>query len=164
MLLTSGEPGAVTHSDILWRDVFGDVAIWSMNGATVSAAALVGNLPNNWTVAGQHDFNGDWRIVGTGDFNSDGKSDILYRDGTGDVAITLMNGTTISTTAVVGQVPNSWSIAETGDFNGDGMSDILLRDNFGNVGVWLMNGTTVSKAASIGSAPTIWAIETANAD
>ena len=70
----------------------------------------------------------------------------------------LMNGTTILSTAVLGNVPNTWSVAATGDFNGDGMGDILWRDTSGNVGIWLMNGTSILQTAVIGNVPTNWVI------
>jgi hypothetical protein len=37
-------------SDILWRSTGGDVAMWFMNGATISAGAGLGNVPNVWTI------------------------------------------------------------------------------------------------------------------
>jgi hypothetical protein len=97
------------------------------------AATFVGNVPTVWT------------IVGLGDFNGDGKTDILWRDTSGNVAIWEMNGTSllIGSSSFVGNVPASWSIVGTGDFNGDGKSDILWRDTSGNVAIWEMNGTNV---------------------
>ena len=35
-----------------------------------------------------------WKAVGTGDFNGDGKSDILFQNTDGQIAIWEMNGTT----------------------------------------------------------------------
>src|SRR5208282_1329720 len=107
--------------DILWRDTSGDVAIWEMNGTSIlnPTTSYDGTVsPSTWT------------IVGTGDFNGDGKSDILWRDTSGDVAIWEMNGTTIlnPTATYVATVPTTWSIVGTGDFNGDGKADILWRD------------------------------------
>ncbi len=58
-------------ADILWRNNNnGNVAIWLMNGITLTNAstATFGNMPASWSAAG------------TGDFNGDGKSDILWRD------------------------------------------------------------------------------------
>src|SRR5208282_151976 len=196
------------YSDIAWRDTSGDTAIWLMNGTsilnpTTSYVATVS--PSTWSIVGQRDFNGDgksdilwrdtsgdvaiwemngttilnptatyvatvstasgWTIVGTGDFNGDGYGDILWRDTSGDVAIWLMNGTTIlnPTTSYVATVPTAsgWTIVGTGDFNGDGKTDILWHDTSGDVAIWEMNGTTIlnpttSYVATV--SPSTWTI------
>jgi lipocalin len=132
----TGDYDGDSKSDILWYDTSGNVAIWQMNGTTVlnQASSFVANVPG-----------GNWSIVGTGDFNGDGKSDILWRDTSGNVAIWEMNGTTIlnQATSFVANVAVNWSIFGNGDYNGDGFSDILWRDSSGNVAIWEMNGTTV---------------------
>jgi hypothetical protein len=139
-------------SDIAWRDIGGDAAIWLMNGTQIwnANAAGIGTVSTAWT------------IVGTGDFNGDRRSDILWRDTSGNVAIWLMNGTQVlnPNAAGVGNVPTTWSIVGTGDFNGDGMSDILWRDTSGNVAIWLMNGTQVLNpdTAGVGNVAATWSI------
>ncbi len=52
--------------------------------------------------------------MGSGDYNGDGKSDVLWHDTNGNVAIWEMNGTTITNqaTSFVGQVPTVWSIQD----------------------------------------------------
>ena len=90
-------------------------------------------VPNSWSVVGQRDFNGD------------GKTDLLWRNTNGDLAIWLMNGTQVSSGVDLGNVPTSWTVAGTGDFNGDGKGDILWRDTSGNVAIWLMNGTSIRR-------------------
>src|SRR5208282_5023409 len=100
------------YSDIAWRDTSGDTAIWLMNGTSIlnPTATYVATVS---TASG-------WTIVGTGDFNGDGYGDILWRDTSGDVAIWLMNGTTIlnPTTSYVGTVsPSTWTIVGTGEYN-----------------------------------------------
>jgi hypothetical protein len=52
--------------------------------------------------------------VETGDFNGDGKSDILWQDTSGNVAIWFMNGAHLLQSAGVGNVPTVWSIQVTG--------------------------------------------------
>jgi hypothetical protein len=58
----------------------------------------VGNVPTVWS------------IVGTGDFNGDGKSDIVWRDSSGNVAIWFMVGEHVSQSAGVGKLSTVWSI------------------------------------------------------
>ena len=71
-----------------------------MNGTEITQSGGVGNAPPSV-----------WKIVGTGDFNGDGKSDILWQDTSGDVAIWLMNGVQTPQGAGVGNVPTTvWSI------------------------------------------------------
>jgi feruloyl esterase len=196
------------YADILWRNTStGDLAIWEMNGTAIVNANTtgLGNVPTDWSVAGVGDFNGDgkadilwrnntngnvaiwlmngttitnastatfgnmptiWSVAGVGDFNGDGKSDILWRDASGDLAIWQMNGTTITnpSTTGVGNLSTVWSIAETGDFNGDGNSDILWRDTSGDIAVWYMNGTTIASGTGLGTIPTTFTIQSANAD
>jgi hypothetical protein len=98
-----------------------------MNGTSIlnASTSFVANVPGTWT------------IVGTGDFNGDGRSDILWRDTSGNVAIWEMNGTTIlnQATSFVGNVAGNWSVFGNGDYNGDGKSDILWHDTSGNVAI-----------------------------
>ena len=100
----------------------------------------------------------DWTDVGTGDFNGDGKSDILWRNTDGRVAIWLMNG--IDREGGYGDptVADDWTIVGTGDFNGDGKSDILWRNIDGRVAVWLMNGMTAKSAAVVSTVTADWTL------
>jgi FG-GAP-like repeat/Galactose oxidase, central domain len=94
----------------------------------------------------------------THDFNGDGESDIAWRDGNGDTAIWLMNGTTVLSSGGVGTVPAAWSIVGQRDFNGDGKYDLLWRDTSGNTAMWFLNGTQVATSAGIGNIPTNWTV------
>jgi hypothetical protein len=49
-------------------------------------------------------------IQGIGDFDGDGKSDILWRNGTGGVEVWLMNGTATSATGSPGSLKGDWQI------------------------------------------------------
>jgi hypothetical protein len=204
-IVGTGDFNGDGYADILWRNTTtGDVAIWEMNGTTIlnANAAGVGNVATNWSVVGVGDFNGDgkadilWQnnnngnmaiylmngttitssatfanlgaysVVGIGDFNGDGMSDILLRDGSGDLAIWEMNGTTIlnPNTTGVGNLSSVWSVAETGDFDGNGKSDILWRDTSGDIAIWFMNGTTIASGAGLGTISTTLTIQGTNAD
>ena len=98
-------------------------------------------------------------FAGPGDFNGDCKGDILWRNSTtGQLALWLMNGTTIASSAYLPAV-SGWNIQAVGDFNGDGKADILWRNSTtGQLALWLMNGTTI---ASSGYLPAVsgWNIQ-----
>jgi len=139
-------------NDILWRGADGSVAVWNVDGATVTSSALV-TLPGG-EVANPGDF---WTIAGTGDFNGDDHSDILWRGADGSVAIWNVDGATLTGSALVtlpgGEVVkpdiNFWTIAGTGDFNGDDHSDILWRGADGSVAIWNVDGATVTSSALV---------------
>jgi hypothetical protein len=133
-------------ADILWRNASGDLALWLMNGASVSSMASLGIVSTDWTVAG------------VGDFNGDGKADILWRHTSGAVFLWLMNGASASSTASLGMVDTGWAVAGVGDFNGDGKADILWRHTSGAVFLWLMDGTSASSTASLGMVGTDWTV------
>jgi hypothetical protein len=140
-------------SDIAWRDSSGNIAIWLMNGTTVtnSSVSFVANVPNQWAIVGQRDFDGD------------GYADLLWHDTSGNVAIWEMNGTAVlnASNSFVANVPTYWSIAGTGDFNGDGLGDLLWQDMSGNVAIWEMNGTTVlnQNTSFVANVPSQWSIK-----
>jgi hypothetical protein len=96
------------------------------------------------------------------DFNGDGFSDIAWRDTSGNVAIWLMSGATVTNypTSFVANVAGQWTIVGQRDFNGDGYADLLWHDTSGNVAIWEMNGTTVLNVNSsfVGNVATNWSI------
>src|SRR5260370_37781168 len=122
-----------------------------MNGAQVLQAAAVATAdPNVWTIVGQSDFNGD------------GKADWLWRDTSGNVAMWFLNGTQVTQSAGVGNVPCAWSVLGTADFNGDDMGDILWQNTTsGDVAIWLMNGAKATQSAGVGNVPPSWSIHVA---
>ena len=97
-------------------------------------------------------------LPSTHDFNGDCKSDILWRDDNGNVAMWLMNGPAVLQASVLGDVPSNWSIVGQRDFNGDGYADILWRDSVGDVAIWLMNGFSVTSATVLGNVSPLWSV------
>jgi hypothetical protein len=142
-----------TNGSIFWRDTSGDIAVWGVqNGQVVSANGL-GTVTSNFTVQG------------LGDFNGDGFPDILWRDtNTGVISIWFTNGETVTSAGVVSPLPSTWNIVQVGDYNGDGMSDILFKDTSGNVAMWLMNGATVSQPLGVANVGTSWTVQNVNAN
>lgn len=130
-------------ADILWRNsTSGATYLYLMDGATTSAPS-----PPSGFIAAAAALTTD--IKGSGDFNGDGKDDILWSDGSGNVSVDLMNGTSILSTILSGNL-TSGVIKGAGDYNGDGKADILWSNSSnGDLKVNLTTGTTLASASLI---------------
>src|SRR5262249_28178590 len=61
-----------------------------------------------------------WVPIAAGDFNGDGKTDLVWRNGTsGRVIAWLMNGAATTSTATIWGGDAAWVPIAAGDFNGD---------------------------------------------
>jgi hypothetical protein len=91
-----------------------------------------------------------WSVVGSGDFDGDGKTDILWRNTSGQLGVWLMNGAAITgggdltSDGAVVRPDASWSVAGIGDFDGTGTADILWRNTSGALIEWQMNGSMIT--------------------
>ena len=97
------------------------------------------------------------------DFNGDGKSDILWRNESGQFSNSFAqnNGSFVANSAAANFASTDWKVVGTGDFNGDGRSDILWRSNSGQFGTWLANangGLTYNATAGLVSVTNDWKI------
>ncbi len=97
-------------------------------------------------------------LASTHDLDGDTKSDIVWRDDGGNLAIWLMNGAQVAGNAGLGHIDTTWSIVGQRDFDGDGKRDLLWRDGGGNIAIWFMNGTSVVSSALVGNVPTTWSV------
>jgi ELWxxDGT repeat protein len=77
-------------ADVLWRRSDGSLAIWLMNGTTITGG---GSITSGGAVVAP---DASWHVVEIGDFNGDNNTDILWRSDSGALSEWLMNGTTIS--------------------------------------------------------------------
>jgi hypothetical protein len=143
--LTRNDFNGDGKSDILWRNIDGNVATWHLDGSTVTAAGK-GKLTSDV-------------IAGTGDFNGDKVADALLVGTNGTVFQWQLNGSPVITTKSIGAtLTTGWSIAGTGDFNADGTSDVLLKHNDGTVAQWQINNGLVTKSSAIGKLDASWSI------
>ena len=98
------------------------------------------------------------RLADTHDLNGDGFSDIVWRDGSGNIVVWLMSGAQAELQGLAGTVPSTWSVVGQGDFNGDGSDDLLWRDTSGNTAIWFMIGTQVFSTAIVGNIAAAWSV------
>jgi 6-phosphogluconolactonase (cycloisomerase 2 family) len=135
-------------TDVLWQHSSGTVAMWVMNGLTISSVGVPGSVPS------------DWQVKGIGDFDGDQKADILwYHPASGTVAFWLMNGSTISSVGIPGAISTDWQVKGVGDFNNDGKSDVLWQHTSGTIAIWQMDGMTISSVGVPGSVPSDWQVK-----
>lgn len=90
-------------ADILWRNsTSGGVVISAMSPSSatplIATSTFAGNAPTTWSVAE------------VGHFGADGKAGILWRDGSGNAAISLTNGSTITSSTYVATLTPVWSV------------------------------------------------------
>lgn len=98
-----------------------------------------------------------WSVAGTGDFNGDDKTDLLLRHADGRLALWIMDGAAVTSTAVLDADP-SWAVVGVGDFNGDGKIDILRRrSSDGLVMLWTMDGSAITARDAL-LADTGWSV------
>lgn len=147
-------PPVSTGAKIVQRDFNGDgkgdvliaingntsVQVWTMNGASRTAAVSFTAPNSNFT------------NIRTGDFNGDGKTDLLWQNvATGAIQVWTMNGTSKSTATTVTPPPAAgWQVVATGDMNGDTKADLVLQ-NGAAVQVWQMNGGVVLSSGTVAS-------------
>jgi hypothetical protein len=85
--------------DILWQDTnTGILSMWFTNGTAAPSSSVVGGLGTTW------------RVAQVGDYNGDGHSDIGLLDTSGNLAVWLMSGATVSTGVGIANVGTAWQV------------------------------------------------------
>jgi len=131
-------PAATNETDILWQNDNGALALWQMNGTTLSN---VHPLPNPGPT---------WHVVGDNDFDGDLGDDILFQNDNGALAIwTAINpdtgglgGPGVLISAGTQNPGPTWHVVGTGDTNDDGtvhgesIAGILWQNDNGALALW----------------------------
>jgi thermitase len=147
-LLAAGTGVALTPplSGIFFQNAqSGQIALWSMNGQTVTGGRTV-----NFTPAP------NWNLVAEADMNADGQTDLIFQNTqSGQIAVWYMSGVTIIGSALVPQKPGAgWQVVGAGDFNSDGQADLIFQNTQTHqAAVWLMNGTTLIGGGLVNATP-----------
>ncbi len=106
----------------------------------------------------------DFSIVGTADDSGDGKSDLIWREDDGTVALTTTPNLSALTSVnqAVGtnwiSVGLDWHLQAEADVSGDGRADLIWRNDNGSVAVWTLNGTQPLSAGTVATASADWHI------
>ncbi len=91
---------------------------------------------------------------GVQNFDGINQSDFLWQHDSGQAAVWLLNGTSLTSGAAVGpNVGPSWHLEGDGDFNADGRSDFLWQNDNGQAAVWLMDGLDMTSGNMVGPNP-----------
>ena len=130
------------RSDLLfWRN--GTFVHWLMNGAS----QLQGRSFSS--PAG-------WSVIGSGDFNGDGRNDVVWQAGNGNVYLWLnTNGNAYGGAQLVGNRAG-WTLVGTRDVDGNGTADMQWFRP-GTFVHWRMSGATVSVGRSF-AVPANWSV------
>jgi FG-GAP-like repeat/RTX calcium-binding nonapeptide repeat (4 copies) len=136
------------ESDVLWRNVNGDVNLWKITNNSSLSQTPVASVTN------------DWVIVGTGDFNGDRKSDIVWRNiNSGEIRQWQMNGSSVISDSSLGIIASNIAILAVADFDGDGKADGLLRDNNGNNSIIRLNGSAILSNYTTDFIDSTWSVK-----
>ena len=127
----------------------GSMTLTGVTGSLVVSAAAAGGVQLSLTPDVRNDFNGD------------GRSDILWRDGSGTLSEWLgqADGSFAWNPVANYEVQASWTMVGAGDFNNDGRDDILWRDTAGVFSQWQgqANGSFAPASATY-QVPESWAV------
>lgn len=139
--------------DFLWQNVYGNLAIWFMDGTTFLSGQTLSNAPAVGSA---------WGVCAVDDFNKDGSADILFRHLDGYLQIWIMNGTSfVSRSLLLGgaPVPTGWRVVGSSDFTGDGQPDILWQRYDNVFALWIMAGINPSRGiilSNLSGVSTYW--------
>lgn len=98
-------------------------------------------------------------IAPSKDFDGDLKSDVLFINTNGSVAMWQMDGSKITRNVTVGSVGTSWHALAAADFSGDALADVLFENDTGQVALWKMNGPTIVSNTTVGRLGTDWHLQ-----
>lgn len=138
--IVKGDLNQDARADLIFEDDDGFLATWSMSGAEMSSPSLL--IPSQVG-------DGGFRVVGSGDFNGDRQEDLLFQHADGTLAVWFMQGTTLSTAALLNPSDpgdKDWRVVATGDIDRDGHIDLVFQHKDGTLAVWYMDGLVLSRA------------------
>jgi serralysin len=148
-----GQSNNDTHSDVLWENSNGQLALWRMNGSAIDTGKSGAVTYNGSVVA----VASSYTYLGIGDFYGNGSSGVLWENSNGQLALWSMNGAALNAAQsgsivdagnnVIG-VSSDWHFLRVGDFKDDGTYNVVWQNNNGQLAYWDMQGRTLLTATS----------------
>lgn len=134
--------------DIAFQHFDGRLAIWEMDGDTKVKATIM----NNGVGIGL-----GWRAVSVADMNADNKSDVVFQNKDGRVAVWFMDGLLRQSAALLrGTDALGWRVRGAADITGDFLPDVLVQHTDGRISIW--DGADISTTIPLNNGnPVKWA-------
>jgi hypothetical protein len=133
-------------SDLVWQNSrTGDVQRQLMNGTAGGTRTTIWNVSPDLRVTSASTTTAVQKAA-RNDFSGDGKSDVIWRNGAGQIALWEFDGTALASTTVAGTLSDAnYKVVGAGDVNGTGRSELILRhETGGSMAWWEMNNGAVS--------------------
>jgi RHS repeat-associated protein len=126
-------------TDVMWVDSLGNMYVLASTGSGFVAYPGSGRSSSGTPFTQWGDGNPDrYRF---GDFNGDGKTDVMWIDGVGNLNVTLSTGSGFAPIGHTQWGDGTPARYQLGDFNGDGKTDVMWVDSLGNVYVLISMGS-----------------------
>ncbi|MET4726603.1 hypothetical protein ABIE09_000374 [Lysobacter enzymogenes] len=133
-------------SDLIWRQpALGYLATWRMDGAARASGAsyAVGSA---------------WRVVVSGDYNGDGRTDLVWTDGS-NMQMWRNDGNGAYTGLPMQAYPSGYRAVASADVNGDGKADLIWQDDSDYyLAVWLMDGASTVGGQAVRLSSSCWIV------
>jgi hypothetical protein len=134
------------RADLVFQNVDGRVAVWTMDGASVTGSGEIFPAGTAWQVAHIADLNGD------------GMADLVWQNPDGRITLYLMNGTTAATKQLLLPAGGGWTVTQAADLDGDGKADLIFQNADGSIAAYLMDGVTVRSGLTLLGPGTGWSV------
>lgn len=143
-------------ADLVFQHTRGTLAVWQMNGLTLSTATLLDP---------SHPGDFRWKVVGAGDLNGDEKADLIFQHADGTLATWLMDGTKLTTASLLdpphpGDI--NWRVVAVGQYGSaltamssgetarpealTGKVDLIFQHRDYTLAVWFLSGAKLETA------------------
>ena len=147
----NGFHGTVFRLDLtldpkLWLQTdAGQTAVWMLNtNGNIARSALMENT-------------GGWALKAAGDIDGDGVTDLLFQDGSHNMAGWLMHADNTKRSGSFWSNTGAWDLKACADFEGTGRAQVLFQKPDGSLALWRLNPDgSYNSSAGLGNSTAAW--------